>query len=164
MMLLLIWVVASIAVGFVAGQRGRSGFGWFFFSMLLSPILCALLLLACPVLTRQAHDERCAGCRAKVGAADKFCVRCGRGLGLAAQVPVPRVATRDQASTWSLLFGSILILIAIGSMIAIGSSGDWSSAVRVSGLEAIVGAVLLLGGGRLRKRRAHVIASSSLEQ
>jgi hypothetical protein len=161
MMLLLIWVVASIAVGFVAGQRGRSGFSWFFFSLLLSPILCALLLLACPVLTRQAyvHDERCAGCGATVGAADKFCVRCGRGLGLAAQVPVSRVATRDQASAWSLVFGSILVLIAIGSVLVIGSSGDWSAAVWVSGLEAAVGVVLLVGRSRLRKRPAHMVGS-----
>lgn len=55
MTLLIIWIIASIAVAYAAGQRGRGGVAWFFISALLSPILGVLLLLACPVLERAAH-------------------------------------------------------------------------------------------------------------
>lgn len=53
---LVLWVIASIAVGYAAGQRGRGAVGWFFLSLLLSPILGVLILLACG--TRAAASEQ----------------------------------------------------------------------------------------------------------
>lgn len=53
MTFLVIWIIASIAVGFVAGERGRSSIAWFLMSFLLSPLLGILLLIACPVVTRK---------------------------------------------------------------------------------------------------------------
>lgn len=39
MEILIFWVVLSIAVAVFASNKGRSGFGWFLFSLLLSPLL-----------------------------------------------------------------------------------------------------------------------------
>lgn len=43
-----IWFIGSIVVGVVASVRGRSGFGWFLFAALLSPLLGLLLVLVLP--------------------------------------------------------------------------------------------------------------------
>jgi ABC-type transport system involved in cytochrome c biogenesis permease subunit len=51
--ILIVWVVVSIIVGIAAGSRGRNGVGWFFVSILLSPVLALLLLLVFPPLKAQ---------------------------------------------------------------------------------------------------------------
>lgn len=48
--LILLSIVASIAVAIVASKRGRNGFGWFFISVVLSPLFGVLLLIALPVI------------------------------------------------------------------------------------------------------------------
>jgi hypothetical protein len=50
----IIWVSVAFIIAAVAGQRGRSALAWFIASLLLSPILALLLLLAFPVRTRDA--------------------------------------------------------------------------------------------------------------
>ena len=35
----ILWLGVSILVGFIASGKGRSGFGWFVISVLLSPII-----------------------------------------------------------------------------------------------------------------------------
>lgn len=47
-MLVLSWIVFSIAVGIGASARGRSGIGWFLLSIALSPLLAGFLVLALP--------------------------------------------------------------------------------------------------------------------
>lgn len=54
---LILWLVISIVVGVGAGSRGRSGIGWFFISVLLSPVLALLLLLVFPALKIQDSLE-----------------------------------------------------------------------------------------------------------
>ena len=39
------WVVFAVLVGFLADSRGRSGIGFFFVAMLLSPLLALAILL-----------------------------------------------------------------------------------------------------------------------
>lgn len=46
MELLLIWIPASIAIGVYAARKGRSGFGVFLLSVLLSPIVGLLVAVA----------------------------------------------------------------------------------------------------------------------
>lgn len=46
MELLLIWIPASIATGVYAARKGRSGFGVFLLSVLLSPIVGLLVAVA----------------------------------------------------------------------------------------------------------------------
>jgi hypothetical protein len=48
MTLILIWVGLSIAVGFLAQSKGRSGAGWFVLAILISPLLAGLLALLLP--------------------------------------------------------------------------------------------------------------------
>jgi ABC-type sulfate transport system permease component len=44
-----VYLIISIAVGSAAKARGRDGFGWFLLSLIVSPILALLLLIAFPV-------------------------------------------------------------------------------------------------------------------
>jgi hypothetical protein len=55
-----------IVVGVAAhSRRGRNGFGWFLLSLLISPLLAGLLVLALPDLRldgqhlRRAHQAQC---------------------------------------------------------------------------------------------------------
>jgi NhaP-type Na+/H+ and K+/H+ antiporter len=51
-----IWIVFAIIVAVAANTRGRLAFAWFFISVLLSPLLAGLLLLAQPRFTAIALD------------------------------------------------------------------------------------------------------------
>ena len=44
----LVWLPCSILVGRLASKRGRSGMGWGFLWLLLSPVICLLALLVLP--------------------------------------------------------------------------------------------------------------------
>ena len=48
---LLIWPVLCFVVAFVAGERGRSGVGFFLLSFFLSPLIGLLVLIALPAST-----------------------------------------------------------------------------------------------------------------
>ena len=48
--IVLFWLVASVLVGIVASARGRSGFGYFLMSMLLSPLLTIVFVMCMPRL------------------------------------------------------------------------------------------------------------------
>jgi len=43
-MTVIIWLGVSILVGALASGKGRSGFGWFILSILLSPLIGAIAL------------------------------------------------------------------------------------------------------------------------
>jgi hypothetical protein len=45
MILVLVWIVLAIAVGAYASSKGRSGVGFFFLSLLLSPLIGFLFAL-----------------------------------------------------------------------------------------------------------------------
>jgi hypothetical protein len=47
----------SIIVGVAANTRGRSGFGWFLLSLIISPILAGLLVLALPRRDREVGGD-----------------------------------------------------------------------------------------------------------
>ena len=57
LVILIVWVIVSIIVGIAANARGRNGVGWFFVSILLSPVLALLLLLVFPPLKAQESLE-----------------------------------------------------------------------------------------------------------
>ena len=46
--LFFLWIVLSIIAGVFAGSKGRSRFGWFLISCLLSPLIGLLLLAILP--------------------------------------------------------------------------------------------------------------------
>jgi hypothetical protein len=45
----IIWIVFGVAVGIRATHRGRNAWGWLFISILISPLLAAILLFLLPV-------------------------------------------------------------------------------------------------------------------
>jgi hypothetical protein len=45
---IIIWLVLAIVIGVAAARRGRSGLGWLFVSLILSPLVAALLLALLP--------------------------------------------------------------------------------------------------------------------
>ena len=58
MEILFLWLVASIVIGVVAACRGRSGVGWFLFSLLLSPLFGFILVVCLPNLKAQRAADR----------------------------------------------------------------------------------------------------------
>lgn len=54
------WLILSVLVGVVAEARGRSGTGFFFLSLFLSPLIGVIFALAMPNLKHQAMLERLA--------------------------------------------------------------------------------------------------------
>lgn len=52
-----VWLGAAIACGVWADSRGRSGFGWFFFSVLLSPLIGLILVAVLTDLKAKQVEE-----------------------------------------------------------------------------------------------------------
>ena len=46
--IVIFWIILSIIAGVFAGTKGRSGFGWFLISCLLSPVIGLLLIAILP--------------------------------------------------------------------------------------------------------------------
>ena len=44
----LFWLMFAIVVGIIANSRNRSGIGWFFLSVLITPILGLILVMCLP--------------------------------------------------------------------------------------------------------------------
>ena len=42
------WLALAVIVGVMASKRGRVGYGWFLFSLVLSPLITGALVLALP--------------------------------------------------------------------------------------------------------------------
>ena len=54
--LVLAWfyITATCLVAWAAAEKGRSGAGWFMLSLIASPLLCLLTLIAIPSIDRPA--------------------------------------------------------------------------------------------------------------
>lgn len=74
MEILVIWTVVAIVGAIVATNKGRSGAGWFFLCLLLTP-LAILVLLALPTLDAPG-TKMCPQCAEIVKAAAKICHFC----------------------------------------------------------------------------------------
>lgn len=83
MEIFLFWLAFSFAVAFIAGYRGRSGFVWFFLSVLLSPLLSLLLVLVLKDLTNEPNGTshvKCPDCREFILKDARVCKHCGYRL------------------------------------------------------------------------------------
>jgi hypothetical protein len=86
MEVLIVWLVLSVLVGVWAGGRGRSGFGYFALSIVLSPLIGFLIVAATGNLKVQANEPspdthvRCPDCRELVLRDARKCKHCGTAL------------------------------------------------------------------------------------
>lgn len=55
------WILLAVAVGILASKRGRSGFGWFLFSVLLTPLLGFIFLLVAQDLSQSTTGQAISG-------------------------------------------------------------------------------------------------------
>lgn len=83
----LIWIAFSIMVGVAADSRGREWAPWALLSLLTSPLLGFILLLAvgAPKPNARTH-KKCAACAEWCANEAKVCKHCGHAFPSASQV------------------------------------------------------------------------------
>ncbi len=83
------WIFLSIIVAILAGARGRSGPLWLFLSLLISPVICGLIVLAAgkPVPTKRTHKQ-CPDCAEWCAKEANICRHCRHSF-----VPTPSATT-----------------------------------------------------------------------
>lgn len=84
MFVVILWLIFSIIIGSVASSKGRSGIGFFFVSLILSPLVGLIIVLiiqpnqsTVEQKTLEAgHHKRCSQCGELVKAEASLCKHC----------------------------------------------------------------------------------------
>ena len=76
MEIFLFWFIISIIVGVWAGNQGRSGFGYFLLSIILSPIIAGLILLLSGSKDGGTDKKKCPQCAEYVQEEAQICKHC----------------------------------------------------------------------------------------
>lgn len=80
------WLAFSVVAGVIASSKGRSGFGYFCLSLVLSPLIGIILAVALPRVGDAAREPgaptpethvRCPDCRELVLSEARVCKHCG---------------------------------------------------------------------------------------
>jgi len=83
------WIVFSVLAGIIGHAKGRSGFGFFLVSLLLSPLVGLIAVIAMPALGAprpvsglDRNDDRvkCPHCAELILREAKVCKHCGRDV------------------------------------------------------------------------------------
>jgi hypothetical protein len=123
----IIWVLFSLVAGGIAGNKGRSGIGFFFLSLILSPVIGVLAaVLAKPNLENLDYerlasgtDKVCPFCAELIKKQARVCRYCGRDQIVAAiSQPGEKLAAQEPASQFvshglPFLFVMALILFVL---------------------------------------------------
>lgn len=91
MTVFIFWILLAVAVGMLASKRGRSGFGWFLLSALLSPLLGFIFVLVAKDLSQSTPSQaiigpsvdthvKCPHCAEWVLPEASVCKHCGGAL------------------------------------------------------------------------------------
>lgn len=91
MEIFIIWFVGAVFAGIIASSKGRSGFGYFLLSVLLTPLLGLILAIGMPSLANAAGKAvedaptplthvKCPDCRELVQKDARKCKHCGTTL------------------------------------------------------------------------------------
>ena len=81
-----IWFLLSVGVGIYAGNKGRSGLGFFFLAMIISPLLGMFFAFLVKDLSKKANEPtpethvRCPECKELVRNDARKCKHCGCAL------------------------------------------------------------------------------------
>ncbi len=82
MELFVIWLGGSFLAGWIAGNKGRSGAGFFFLSILLSPLIGLIAAIAAPSLIKDPESpgikthRRCPECKELIRKDATKCKHC----------------------------------------------------------------------------------------
>lgn len=116
MEIVLVWLLFSVAVGAFASGRGRSGFGWFALSALISPLLGFLFCAIAADLKNPGHGGKlpathvkCTACAEPVLREATKCKHCGSAI---TPQPVDITASRKTAAKQEIVF-AFWVLIAV---------------------------------------------------
>lgn len=114
----ILYLILAFIIGAGANARGRSGSGWFFLALLISPLISGLLLLLLPRRTAVVGSDgeavsprthvRCPDCRELVRIDASKCRYCGCNL-----VPQPISSEDGSASTGKAIILTVAVLLAI---------------------------------------------------
>ena len=124
-MIILFWVIFAVAVGVFASNRGRSGFGWFLLSLVISPILGLLFVAVSKDLSKIATNagstpgvsthRKCPACAEWVLPEAAVCKHCGAQL-----TPDPAFHVRTkQAALDGEKEERINLLIGVGAIASV---------------------------------------------
>ena len=121
MELLIGWLTFAVAPAVLAARRGRTGVGWYFVSLLISPLLAFVLLLVLPNLEedeRRAMMRKCPACAELVRPEAKICRFCRHEFSaeeVATRLPqAESVALEGRGFDTDLLVRTALILLLVG--------------------------------------------------
>lgn len=112
---MLVWIGLSVVIGYAAAQRGRSGPGWFFISILLSPLIAGIALLATGPLKSPNNpkiNRKCPYCAEYVSREAVKCKHCGSDLEPEPYIAPALAPKRPPAILWVIVAAVLIILIA----------------------------------------------------
>lgn len=123
------WVFFSIIVGVFAGNRGRSGAGWFVLSLLISPLITFLLVAVSKNLdpARQisqpstATHRKCPACAELILPEAVVCKHCGSKVEADTSYAQRRVTAAKMAEASSQAKIIVTLLVIIGIMVVVAA-------------------------------------------
>lgn len=125
MIVIVVWVLLSAAVAIAAKNRGRDGAAWFLLSLLLSPLIGCIFLLASKNLAQASNasfDPKihglCPACSEPVALTAKVCKHCHQSIAdYGAVIPIERKKSLKESSAYKTFFW--IVFIAVVLMVAI---------------------------------------------
>ena len=108
MEIFIFWFIFAIIVGVWAGNWGRSGFGYFMLSIILSPILSAFILLISCKLDGGTGKKKCPDCAEHIQREAIVCRYCGCEFEEEKKIST---TNKPQEANWKA--GVIIIAIAL---------------------------------------------------